>query len=208
MKQVSYRLAEALETLCQKKSLENITVSEIAAEAKVTRQVFYRYFEDKYVLASWIHYKDLYCSLKKEMEEHNYYSWKNTMRAWLEILAEKHVFYSNAFYSASEKEFQRMIREFVCERYKVMMEIIHKKPVTEQQIFITQVYCNGAVEKVFEWVSKGMPIPVETLLDYLELAMPETIRVLLAPSKEIKYSELLHGMENYLQKIGLLPLLS
>ena len=40
MKQVPYRLAEALESICKRKSLENITVSQIAQEAGVTRQVF------------------------------------------------------------------------------------------------------------------------------------------------------------------------
>jgi len=208
MKQVSYRLAEALETICQKKSLENITVSEIAAEAGVTRQVFYHYFEDKYVLASWIHYKDIYYAFKKGMEKSTQYSWRHTTREWLNVLAEHRSFYTNAFHSASQKEFQRMIKEFFYERYKGMLEFIHKKPATEEQMFVIQVYCNGAIEKVCEWISKGMPITVEKMLDYLEMAMPAAIRELTIPSEDIPYPELVKGMENYLHSLGLLPLSS
>ena len=69
MKRIPYRLAEALETICSRKTLENITVSEIAAEAGVTRQVFYHHFEDIFQLAAWIHYIHLYQSVKQTMEE-------------------------------------------------------------------------------------------------------------------------------------------
>ena len=208
MKQVSFRLAEALETICQKKSLENITVSEIATEAGVTRQVFYHYFEDKYILASWIHYKDLYYALKKGMEKSTQYSWRHTTREWLNALVENRSFYTNAFHSTSQKEFQRMIKEFFYERYKGMLEFIHKKPVTEEQIFVIQVYCNGAIEKVYEWIAKGMPTSLEKILDCLELAMPEAIRDLTLPSEDIPYPELVKSMENYLHSLGLLPLSS
>ena len=40
MKQIPYRLAEALESVCKRKALENITVSQIALEAGVTSMAF------------------------------------------------------------------------------------------------------------------------------------------------------------------------
>ena len=208
MKQIPYRLAEALVNICKKKTLENITVSEIAAEAGVTRQVFYNYFEDKYVLASWIHYMDLYYALKRGITDLNQYCWRSTTKEWLLLLQENKAFYTNAFHSASQKEFQRLIKEFFYERYKGMLELIYKKPATEEQIFVVQVYCNGAIEKVYDWVAKGMQVPVERMLDYLELAMPEAIRAILLPSENIPYPEMLNAMEKYLKDLGLLPLLS
>lgn len=204
MKQVPLRLAEATKALCRKKTLENITVSEIAAEAELTRQVFYHYFNDKYELASWIHYADLYQAMKKGTGEEMQYSWRNSTREWLSLLLENRSFYANAFQSASQNEFQRIIKEFFFTCHKGMLELIYKQPATEEQVFLIHFYCTGAMEKVYDWISKGAQMPINTLVDYLEKAMPEAMKVLLTSSGEIPYSGMLNDMEKYLYEQGLL----
>ena len=58
MKDVRKLLSDALLEICERKSLDHVTVTEIAAHAGLTRQVFYRYFLDKYDLAKFIHICD------------------------------------------------------------------------------------------------------------------------------------------------------
>ena len=62
---VKRKLANALLTLCNQKPLESITVTEIAQKADLTRQVFYKYFVDKYELANWIQVDDYFSTLQK-----------------------------------------------------------------------------------------------------------------------------------------------
>lgn len=47
------KLADALKAIVKQKSLEKITVQDIVKEANVTRQTFYRHFQDKYDLLNW-----------------------------------------------------------------------------------------------------------------------------------------------------------
>jgi len=208
MKQVPYRLAEALERICSRKVLENITVSEIAMEAGVTRQVFYHHFNDKFELASWIHFADLYQAMKRGLGEKGQYSWCRSTTEWLRLLMENKNFYTNAFQSTSQKEFQRVIRNYFNECYKGMLECIQKKPLTEAQVFVIDFYCIASLEKIYQWIHKGMQTPVEKMMEYLELSMPEPIRGLLVPVNDVPCDKMLKAMEIYLSEHGLLQSIS
>ena len=57
---VKYRLAEAMKECMKKAPVEKITVKEITEECGVTRQTFYRNFQDKYDLINWYFDKILF----------------------------------------------------------------------------------------------------------------------------------------------------
>lgn len=203
MKKVAYRLAEALENICKRKSLENITVSEIAAEAGVTRQVFYHHFDDKFELASWIHYVHLYQSVKQALEEKQGRMWRATTVNWLRCLEKNKALYCNAFQSVSQKEFQRIIREFFYASYQWQLELQEGRVLNEEEKFALRCYCIGGMELVCEWVARDTQISPERMLELLEASMPELIREKAMALKEVPYTEAIKTMEEYLSEAGL-----
>lgn len=204
MKQIPYRLAEALENICKRKSLENITVSQIAQEAGVTRQVFYHHFDDKFELASWIHYVHLYQSVKAALEKDPGQMWRLTTRNWMYQLSENKAFYMNAFQSVSQKEFQRNIREFFYGAYSWQMKQWVKRELNEEETFILRAYLLGSMETVYEWIAGGMVMPVERMVELQELAMPELLKKCVLSSENVPYKEALKMMEGFLSEEGLL----
>ncbi len=52
-RKVKQRLANSIKKLMEHSSLERITVKNIVQDAGVTRQTFYRHFQDKYDLVNW-----------------------------------------------------------------------------------------------------------------------------------------------------------
>lgn len=205
MKQVSYRLAEALEEICKQKTLENITVSEIASKAGVTRQVFYHHFVDKYDLASWIHYLHLYQSVRKALEEEPKRMWQLTTTYWMEQLLENKEFYINAFQSSSPKEFQRIIRDFFFGAYKWQLEQRAKRTISEEEEFALRLFLYGGMEKIYEWIGKGMHMPVERMIELLQLSMPERIAKWILSGEDVPYDNALKKMVGFLNENGLLP---
>lgn len=203
MKQVSYRLAEALERICQKKALENITVSEIAAEAGVTRQVFYHHFNDKFELAAWIHYVHLYQSVKQALEDNTEQMWRGSALHWLCRLEKNKALYANAFQSASQKEFQRMIRDFFYSSYQWQLEYHLSRVLTEEEKFALRSYCIGSMELICEWVSRDTNISPQKMAELLEVSMPEIIHNAATAMQKIPYTEAMKTMEEYLSKVGL-----
>ena len=208
MKQVPYRLAEALEFICSRKSLENITVSQIAAEAGVTRQVFYHYFDDKYELSSWIHYVHLYQSVKLALEENPEQMWRVSTVHWLQRLEKNQEFYSNAFQSSSQKEFLRIIRDFFFASYQWQLEYHVQRALNAEEIFALRSFCIGSMELVCEWIDKGVQSTPERMQELLEASMPELIRKIAVEFKDIPYAEAIKTMEEYISKEGLLQAIS
>lgn len=204
MKQVPYRLAEALEKICKHKSLENITVSEIAAEAGVTRQVFYHHFVDKFELASWIHYVHLYQSVKQALEENQGQMWQGITVNWLRRLEKNRAFYINAFQSVSQREFQRIIRDFFLASYQWQIEQDIKRSLYEEELFALRTFCIGGMERVYEWLVRETSVTPERMQELLEVSMPEIIREKALKLKDIPYAEAIKTMEEYLAKEGLL----
>ncbi len=208
MKQIPYRLAEALEIICKRKSLENITVSEIAAEAGVTRQVFYHYFADKFELGAWIHYVHLYQSVKCALEEDSQQMWRLTTRYWMQRLVKNKSFYMNAFQSVSQKEFQRIIRDFFFNAYCWQMEQHMRREMKEEESFVLHLYLFGGMEKVYEWIDRGMVTPIDRMVELLELSMPDIIGKWVLTGKDVPYAEALKKMEEFLSEEGLLQAIS
>ena len=60
---VKYRLADAMKSCMKKAPVEKITVKEITEECGVTRQTFYRNFQDKYDLINWYSHSKLPCAI-------------------------------------------------------------------------------------------------------------------------------------------------
>lgn len=203
MKQVPYRLAEALKNICKRKPLEAITVSEITAEAKLTRQVFYHYFGDKFALASWIHCVHLCKSVKNALETKSQSIWHQTTLNWLECLVENKTFYMNAFQSVSQKEFQRNIRDSFFACYQWQMEVHLHRSLQEDELFVLHTYCIGSMEKVYEWINHGMVTPPEKMVHLLELAMPELMHNVIETFEEIPYAEAIKMVEQQLSAEGL-----
>ena len=204
MKQVPHRLAEALENICKRKALENITVSQIAQEAGVTRQVFYHHFDDKFELASWIHYVHLYQSIKKALEEETNKIWKTAICYWMYHLKENKAFYINAFQSVSQKEFQRNVRAFFYRSYKWHMTQNMQRELTEEEAYVLNIFVFGTMETIYAWIAGGMVMSVERMADIQELAMPEIIKKWIVTSENVPYEEVIKVMEQYIAAEGLL----
>ena len=204
MKKIPYRLAEALENICKRKSLENITVSQIAQEAGVTRQVFYHHFDDKFELASWIHYVHLFQSVKSAMEKETNSLWREAIRNWMHHLKDNKEFYINAFQSVSQKEFQRIIRDFFYRAYTWHMTQNMKRELTEEEAYVLRIFIFGSMEVVYEWIAGEMVMPVERMAELQETAMPELIKKWVMSSENVPYKEAIREMEQYIAAEGLL----
>jgi len=205
MKQVPCRLAEALQEICKKKMLENITVREIASKAGVTRQVFYHHFEDKFELASWINYAHMYQAVKKAIEEDPKCMWHLTTSYWMEQMLENREFYINAFQSASQKEFQRIIRDFFFRAHKWQLEQRVKRGINEEEEFALRLYIYGGMEKIYEWVAKGMNMPAPRMIELLRVSMPDVIAKWVLSGEDVPYDAALQKMVEFLDESGLLP---
>lgn len=173
---VRRKLANALLALCNQKPLEYITVTEIAQKADLTRQVFYKYFVDKYELANWIQIDDYFSILQQN--DITGMDWTTYVEGWLSLVEEHQNFYQNMYYSA-EKEFQRLFKMRIIDFYAEIIRIHLKKDLNYELSFSLDVYCSGGCEKISEWILSGMKISAKEMCHLLACSMPSNIKELL-----------------------------
>ena len=176
MKDVKKRLSEALRHICETRSLDSVTVTEITRQAGVTRQVFYRHFTDKYDLAKYIHLQDYYSALDSLEEERGIVMWAGVSRLWFEVIRKNARFYQNLYRSSSGGEFRRIIRSYIVNFYMEIVRLQLGGEVKPELLFVIQLYLAGVTEKINEWIQGGAGDSVEELHRLLYMAMPDAIR--------------------------------
>lgn len=178
MKDVKKLLSEALVEICEHKSLDNVTVTEITHQAKLTRQVFYRHYTDKYDLAKYIHLHDYYCALDAvDMGENRGVDmWGNISRIWFDVIKGKSRFYQNIYRSNSGGEFKRIVRTFITNFYMGIIRQQLGERMDSDLLFVTQLYLTGATEKINDWIMNGARLSAGELNRLLYMAMPEKLR--------------------------------
>ncbi|MGI5947911.1 MAG: TetR/AcrR family transcriptional regulator C-terminal domain-containing protein [Lachnospiraceae bacterium] len=167
-----YRLAQAVKECMKTTPVDKITVKEIVEACQVTRQTFYRNFQDKYDLINWYFDKLLQESFAHMGEGKTVYE---GLVKKFEYIKQERVFFAGAFrsddYNSLKGHDFQLILEFYTERIR---EKTGKDP--EEKIrFLLEMYCQGSIYMTVKWVLGGMKETPEEMAKLLVDAMPEAI---------------------------------
>lgn len=172
------RLADAVKRLMRSSTLEKITVTQIVEEAGLTRQTFYRNFQDKYDLVNW-HFEQLAESSFKQMGV------SLTLREGLirkfEFLKREEAFFAQAFREEGCNSVVQYDYACILEFYSsVLRKKLHSRELPDDVGFLLRLYCFGSIQMTVEWATGGMERPIPELVDLLIEAMPERLYALLS----------------------------
>lgn len=178
-------LAESLKELAKKKSVDKITVKEIAQNCGLTAQTFYNHFRDKYDLIAWIYSTEAEKIMRKV--DFKNYTWKNTLADWIIYSIENKNFLKNLILNTSGSD--SFINYVSNVNIKIMSDYIKRSQKIENlsiDIEISvKVYCYGTVCVLCEMILKDLPIPTEDFIKFLENALPESLKKYLYKNAEI-----------------------
>ncbi len=169
---IKYRLAQAVKECMKTTPVDKITVKEIAEACKITRQTFYRNFQDKDDLINCYFEKLFLESLAHMGEGRTVYE---GLVKKFEYIRQERVFFAGAFRSddynsLKEHDFQ-LILEFYTQRIR---EKTGQEP--EETIgFLLEMYCQGSIYMTVQWVLGGMKATPEEMAGLLVDAMPEAV---------------------------------
>lgn len=163
------RLALAMKKQMQDKSIENITVRDIAQEAGLSRQTFYRCFLDKYDLVNWYFDRLLNESFERMGSG-------ETIREGLirkfSYIKEEYVFFRTAFSNDSQNNLRDHDFEMIFAFYKNLIQIKNSSAVAERIYDVLEMYCSASIYMTVKWVMNDLPKTPEELADLMIDAMP------------------------------------
>lgn len=171
-----YKMADSIKYLMETTPLDKITVKSIVEHCGMTRQTFYRNFQDKYDLVNW-YFEKLAQKSFKQM------GIQCTLREGLirkfECIAEDGCFFSAAFQSQDHNSLVEYDYECILKFYTDIIMKKTGKKLEEDIEFLLKMYCRASVTMTIEWATTGRKKSPEKLTDLLIEAMPDRLMDLL-----------------------------
>ncbi len=172
-------LAESIQELATKKSVEKITIKEITQNCGMTSTTFYNHFSDKYELLAWIYNVSMESYLGRLGAE---VSWRACVRQSALVLTENQPFYRNALQNtAGQVSFRYATNNFAID---LILERIRRQSdlaeIPSEIRFYVVFYMRAISESINDWFLDGMKIPLDEFTDLLVRGMPAPLAPYLA----------------------------
>ncbi len=164
-------LAESIQELAIKKSVEKITIKEITQNCGVTPTTFYNHFSDKYELLAWIYNVSIEPFLGRLGTD---VSWRECVWQSSFILTKNKPFYRNALQNtAGLVSFRYATNNFaidlILERIRRNFTLIE---IPTEIRFYVVFYMRAIAESINDWFLSEMKMPIEEFTDLLVQGMP------------------------------------
>jgi len=176
--ELSYRrksqMAEALKKLMAQKSLQKITIQEIADGCGMNRYTFYYHFKDIYDLLAWMFQEQALSLIQKS---DNCLTWQDGFQLFLRSVRENKEVFRCALDSLGQEALRQMFYQEVTHLMSLFLEEVKgKHRVSEEyQSFLGDFYIAALSGTVMEWIRRDMDLPEETMMTYLRLILDNQI---------------------------------
>ncbi len=162
-------IANTLEELLNTKSVYQISVSEIIGKCNLSRQTFYRHFEDIYDLLAWLFYYtndsfNVYDEAR-DFEAAAVYSFS--------LMARRSKLFKRLFLDDKDNLF---LRRLLQDRLKRGARIIGSKNLNEEIQFALEFYWIGFFHMLIRWLNTGMKESPEKMAQFVTNCIPDILK--------------------------------
>jgi probable dihydroxyacetone kinase regulator len=159
-------LAASLKKLLAEKSLDSITVVDIAEDCEVNRQTFYYHFKDIYDLIDWIYMSEATKALDGKK---TYDSWQQGFLQIFQYALDNRDFVFKTYHSNSLEHLQQYLYN---ETYNLLIGVVEEKSAGlsvrgDDKEFIAHFYKYAFVGLMLEWIGSGMMEKPAVIIDRL-----------------------------------------
>ncbi len=150
-------IAQAFETLLEKRGIDKITVKDIVAECGINRQTFYYHFHDVYDLMEWAlaqgigHYADQRIAPEED--------WQEQVRLLFHFFYIHRVTILHGYDATNRMQYERVAVQHLAGLVRKRLETYPQaaRVPEEKREFICMVYARSFAGLILEWVEAGMP---------------------------------------------------
>lgn len=169
-------LAESFRELAEGRSIDKITVKEIAENGGYSTATFYRQFRDKYDLIAWAYSQQV--SALVSLIDRDGFGWKQTLLEGALRFQEERVMLKNLLlHTGGHDSFIRYMTEINCQELtRYLLRVSHRETLDPKTALYIRLYCTGTVCLTCEWVLGKVEATPETLAEIYENALPAPLR--------------------------------
>ena len=171
------KIASSMMDLLKKKPIDKITITDITVNCDMSRQLFYRYFVDKYDLINWMYEEDCGSVIYTGEEKFSLKSW---IKYILDVIEEKKNFYIHAIQNDTEKIFEKLILDKTRFYLSNIIKYKTSSELTKQLEFLIEMTARSLVNMIIFEIKNELPVKKEILLDWLMNGISKEIADLVA----------------------------
>lgn len=179
MSQTTKRAIEAsLKHLLLKKSLDKITINDIAEDCGISRMTFYYHFQDIYDLVEWSCIQDAEEVLQGYKTSN---TWEEGLYALFGAILDNKPFVTNVYRSVSREHVETYLYRIV---YKLLKDVVDEQAVgmnvrEDDKEFLANFYKYSFVGLTLEWINNDMRQDPELIIRKLDKAIKGNIKAAL-----------------------------
>lgn len=166
------RITKACMELLNTTSLEALRAQDIMEKAGVSRSTFYRLFQDKYEVATWVHKKMVESILRDKPALRDWKKWTYIEHDFMR--AHKQFFRNIASYHG-----QNSFEEFLCQYYmnnSLRLRTNSNQELTEDQRYAAYAFSVIAARSTIDWIKNNFQPDDDTIIRRNEMCIPSCIR--------------------------------
>lgn len=148
-------LASSLKKMLSSKTLDNITVTDIAEDCGVNRQTFYYHFQDIYALLDWIFVSETKNAIQAEV---SYANWAICLENVFAYMLENKNFFINVYHSVSREVIERYLYDIQNHYLDIVISELDQDKILslEDKRFMERFIAYAIVGTILEWIKNGM----------------------------------------------------
>ena len=163
-------LEAALKKELLMKSLDKITINELAEDCGISRMAFYYHFKDIYDLVEWSCIEDASRALQGKK---TYDTWQEGLQQIFEAVLENKPFILNVYRSVKREQVENYLYSLT---YQLIEGVVEEQSenlmVTEEQKkFIADFYKYSFVGVMLDWIKRGMKEAPEEIANMVCVTM-------------------------------------
>ena len=167
-------LEAALKKELLTKSLDKITINELAEDCGISRMAFYYHFKDIYDLVEWVCVED---GTKALQGKKTYETWQEGLLQIFEAVQENRPFILNAYRCISREQMERFLYQLT---YGLIRGVVEEQSrgtaiSEEDKSFIAEFYKYSFVGVMLDWIRQGMTDDPQVLTGKISAAMRGSI---------------------------------
>ncbi len=168
------QMADSLKRLMGQKSLQKITIQEIADDCGINRYTFYYHFKDIYDLLAWMFEEEALSLIKKS---DNCLTWEDGFLLFLRSVRENKAMFQRALDSLGRETLHKMFHQELSYLMGLFLADVggERRVSDEFRAFLADFYIGALVSTVEEWLRRDIRLSEEQLLRYLRLTMADQI---------------------------------
>lgn len=169
-------LTASFQELAAVKSIDKITIQEIADNCGYSPATFYRHFKDKYDLIAWEHTRAVAEIVDQTSADD--YLWKHTLYDGARLYNENKNYLKNLLqHTSGHDSFMRYMTEInssALEKY--IMSVKGNQKLTREEMMCVKIYCFGFVGLSCDWIMGKINTTAEEIAKVYEQSIPEPLK--------------------------------